>query len=455
MLTIRKAFVYFLFTSVSIFVSGFVSTAAAQSDWPNFNPCETDHLSVGEGSWIDHQAMIVYDPNQGACWLANANLAADPDVVAKLGITDINPNGSMDYATAVKWVAAMNAYNNGAGWLGHNKWQIPVAPLQDLSCGDVGTHGGSFGPGCTDSAMGNLYKVGLRMMFPNSVARPFGAQIWPIYNLKLSYYWALQNNGGTSGTNNGGQEMFAFGNGQQGGTTINDTYYYVLPMVTGSIGTPPYCPPGFTGVLPYTEGPAAFRAVFDCNTHYTWPSNANLAAVEDFGITGTITIVDTHGTYTVPLIDDGAMLFDTATQWVMAMNNRHYLDSSYWVIPATSTDLGNLFADLNMTTGDQRMLWRGNFGPFQNLQSFFYWACQRNSDGNSQSPCTGYAPPDGDSVLQWSFNFDSGFQSTSSIKQRYFLMVYYPASTPPLPSCSSTNPCHLEPSAIWSGKNGE
>src|SRR5208282_962699 len=170
--------------------------------------------------------------------------------------------------------------------------------------------------------------------------------------------------------------------------------------------------------------------------------------VEDFGITGTITIVDTHGTFTVPLMDDGAMLFDTATQWVMAMNNRHYLDSSYWVIPATSTDLGNLFADLNMTTGDQRMLWRGNFGPFQNLQSFFYWACQRNSDGNSQSPCTGYAPPDGDSVLQWSFNFDSGFQSTSSIKQRYFLMVYYPASTPPLPSCSSTNPCHLEPSAI-------
>jgi uncharacterized protein (TIGR03437 family) len=74
----------------------------------------------------------------------------------------------------------------------------------------------------------------------------------------------------------------------------------------------------------------------------------------------------------------------------------------------------------------------GTVGPFQNLQPFYYWGCQRVQSGNSQSPCTGYAPGD----LQWTFNLDAGFQPTSSLVQHFFVMVYYPvtATTGPLVS---------------------
>jgi uncharacterized protein (TIGR03437 family) len=251
-----------------------------------------------------------------------------------------------------------------------------------------------------------------------------------MHNLKASYYWAAQNNGGTSGTNNGGQEMFSFDNGIQGGTTVNDTYYYTLPMIAGTIGTPPSCPSGGTVVVPYTSGPASGGALFDCNTGYTWLADANLAASNAFGLIGNTTITYNNGrTVTAPLIDGGSMLFSTATEWIQAMNSSKYLGSSAWQIPATSKVLQELFTDLNLAAGDSRLIWTGALGTFQNLQPFFYWACQRDQSGNSESPCSGYAPADGSSQLQWSYNFDYGFQSTSAIIQKYFVTVYYPATT--------------------------
>lgn len=396
------------------------------------NPCQTTQPVSTLGSVSAGLVTIVYDPNQGVCWLANANLAADPNMQTGLGVTGINPNGSMDYATAEKWVAALNAYNNGSGYLGHNNWQLPVAALVDRTCGDIGTNGGSFGPGCSGSAFGNLYSVGLKQTFPASVASTFGATAGPVRNLKASYYWAQQNNGGTSGTNNGGQEMFSFANGIQGGTTINDTYYYVLPMVAGAIGTAPVCSANGATVVPYTTGPASGNAVYDCNTGFTWPADANLAASNAFGIAGNITITDTTRSFTVPMISGGAMLLGTATQWIQAMNTSKYLGSSAWEIPATSKVLQDLFTDLSLASGDTRLMSTASFGPFQNLQPFFYWACGRDQSGSSQSPCIGYAP----AGLQWSFDFDYGFQSTSSLIQKYFVMVYYPvtASAAPLVS---------------------
>jgi uncharacterized protein (TIGR03437 family) len=118
------------------------------------------------------------------------------------------------------------------------------------------------------------------------------------------------------------------------------------------------------------------------------------------------------------------MLLDTATQWVRAMNSSRFLGSSTWQIPATSGVLQDLFTDLNLVAGDGRLMWTGTSGPFQNLQPFYYWGCQRDQSGNSQSPCTGRAPSD----LQWSFNFDAGFQPTSSLIQQFFVMVYYPVT---------------------------
>ena len=93
------------------------------------NPCQTTQPVSTLGSVSAAQGTIVYDPNQGVCWLADANLAGEPAMRASLSVAGINPNGSMDFAAAQEWVTALNAYANGSGYLGHNNWQLPVAPL--------------------------------------------------------------------------------------------------------------------------------------------------------------------------------------------------------------------------------------------------------------------------------------------------------------------------------------
>jgi uncharacterized protein (TIGR03437 family) len=403
----------------------FLLTCIGTPAFAQTNPCRTALPVSTLGSPPVPQAPIIFDPNQSVCWLANADLAGDQNMRTALGITGVNPNGSMDYAAAQRWVAALNAYNGGAGYLGHNDWQLPVAPLVDRTCASTGTGGGSFGPLCSGSALSNLYSAGFKLTFPSSVAPAFGATVAPLRNLKSSYYWAQQDNGGTGGTSNGGQEVYSFANGIQGGVTINDNYFYMLPMIPAAIGTPPSCSAGGATVVPYAAGPAAGNAVYDCKTGYTWAADANLAASNAFGITGGVTIsASSSRTITAPKISGGAMLFDTATQWVQAMNNSRYLSSSAWQVPATSKVLQGLFTDLNLAPGDSRVMWTGTSGPFQNLQPFYYWGCQRDQSGNSQSPCTGYAPSD----LQWTFNFDAGFQPTSSLIQQFFVMVYYPVT---------------------------
>jgi hypothetical protein len=423
------------FAYAAIVLLSIVPRAIAQTEGPN--PCG----KPGE---------VVYDPYQGVCWLANANPAGNPNIVAMMGVANINPNGSMDYATALNWVAALNSFNNKVGYLGHKDWQLPATPLQDSSCADLGPNGASFGPLCTASGMGSLYYLGLRQTFPNSVAPLFGLSLPPLYDVELSYYWALQNNG----PNTGGREVFSFANGQRGGTTTKDSYHYVLPMVAAALDGVPKCSSKSALVLPYTQGHFAGRAVFDCNTGNTWLADASLAARNLFGIQGTITLQYGSRTITVPKINGGAMLFDTAPQWIAALNN----DTSYslgppaWNLPATYDQPQQLFKDLNLTNGDARIMRTGvppfrslrpplqRISSFQNLQPFFYWACVRDQSGNSQSPCNGSTAPEN---LQFTFNFDYGFQSTSALDQRFFVMVYYPA--PVLHTQASLN------AVQWSG----
>ncbi len=393
------------------------------------NPCRTAEPVSVLGSTVVPQAQIVYDPNQSVCWLANANLAGDPNMRAKLGVAGVNPNGSMDYSTAQQWVAALNAYSNGAGYLGQNNWQFPAAPLVDSTCGATGPGGASFGPLCSGSALSNLYSAGLKLNFPSSVTPGFSATVGPLHDLKSSYYWAQQND---AVTGNGEQEVYSFANGVQGGVTTTYNYFYTLPMIPGAIGTPPTCSAGAT-VIPYTAGPAAGNAVYDCQTGYTWAADANLAASNTFGVAGNVTIsASLSRTIAAPKISGGAMLLDTATQWIQAMNNSRYLGSSAWQLPATSKVLQDLFVDLGLVQGDSRFMSTVTSGPFQGLQPFYYWGCQRDRSGSSQSPCTGYAPGD----LQWTFNFDAGFQPTSALIQQFFVAVYYPVAAPAGPIVS-------------------
>lgn len=69
-----------------------------------------------------------YDTVLNITWLADANLADTND----FGVTGINANGTMTWAKANEWIAAMNSANH----LGVSNWRLPAVT-------DPGT------PGCT------------------------------------------------------------------------------------------------------------------------------------------------------------------------------------------------------------------------------------------------------------------------------------------------------------------
>jgi hypothetical protein len=391
---------------------------------------------------------IVYDANNKVYWLADANFAASPEgrkIQEESGVTGIGPNGAMDYPTAQKWVQALNAYDHGSGWLGHHNWRLPASPMKDPTCGALGPQGASFGALCEENALGKLYYTGLNLTFPDNVVANFGAAVVPFQNLQLAYYWTAAS-GGLNG-----KRVFSFVSGMADATTTNDSYYYVLPMVPqkfGPIGgAAPSCPTRSALVL-YTEGPAANQAVYDCNTGNSWSANANLAAVDPFGVTGNVPGgIEERRPYprpprpiriTGPQIVGGAMLWQTVAQWINGMNafNRGigYLGSNHWQMPDGPPDLRMLYRNLKLDdSGDARLMADGSVGPFRNLQPFFYWEeCvpDRKGSGATSADCAaGNAPPGAaGGRMNYDFTFGYGIQSTDLGALKYFVMVYYPAT---------------------------
>ena len=112
------------------------------------------------------------------------------------------------------------------------------------------------------------------------------------------------------------------------------------------------------------------------------------------------------------------------------MNATSYAGSSAWQLPDVE-DLKALFQDLGLDAGSTLFDSRRSVGPFQHLQPFFYWACQRNQKGTRQSPCNFMLhPPDNPrdgSPMRWSFNLDEGFQGTDETTKQFYVLVYYPA----------------------------
>ncbi len=373
--------------------------------------------------------QVVYDANQNVYWLADANLAGDPVVRARLGAVGlpINPNGTMDYATAQAWVTLLNHYDAGQGYLGHNDWQLPVTPPQDPSCAVLaGGSGNSFGPSCKGSALGALYSVLLGKTYPDSVVPGDANTIGPIHNLQPSFYW-------TSGVSADGSnaQTFTFATDLPFMNTTKYNYFPVLPMIAGPIGV---APTGTATLLPYSTGAAAGKAFWDPSTHTTWLADADLARSDALAISGTTTINTNNGALMPPLVDaSGAMLLSTASTWVSALNATSYAGASTgttgaWTLPAV-TDLKRLFADLGLAKGDPVFISSTGVGQFQNLQPFFYWACMRDMAGSSASPCDGTdagTALDGVTPMEWSFDFESGFQGTDENTKQFYVMVYRP-----------------------------
>jgi hypothetical protein len=380
---------------------------------------------------------IIYDANQKLCWLGDANLAGNPAARAHVTLAPknrdgstpvINPDGTMDYQTALNWVNALNRYNGGEGWLSHHNWQLPTNPGVDKTCTSVNND--NFGVLCTGDAMGNLYNVGLARTYPNSVAPRFFTLVWPFFNLQPGLYW-------TTDVNGGGQVTFSFNTGDSGANTTKYNYFHVLPMTKALLGP---VPKG-SGVVPYLSGPGAGKAVYDKTTGRSWTLNANLPAEDDFGVKEKTTITSKvdGSVLTVPLVDaDGAVYFSAvdpkaAGGWIESMNDSDYAGTQSWELPSLD-DLVHLYKDLGLKAGDTRMEWPSFVGPFSHLQPGFYWGCVRaSSNPDSNGPCdlSKNAPtaPGKAIAMEWSFNFDDGFTGTDSNDKAFYVMVYFPAPT--------------------------
>jgi hypothetical protein len=167
-----------------------------------------------QGANVDHHAMYVWpmiagqadagspaakatiwdrtgDPGvrgkTGISWLADANVAHDPQFLQAVKATglSINADGSMDHKTADSLVALMRKYK----YLGSGEWMLPVAA--STNCQINGKTGTTGGYGCNVSGMGHLYYDVFKLAAGSSVDEPADvAQVKPFTNVQPSLYWA-------------------------------------------------------------------------------------------------------------------------------------------------------------------------------------------------------------------------------------------------------------------------
>jgi hypothetical protein len=361
--------------------------------------------------------LIVHDSRLLVSWLADGNLAAKQT----FGVSGINSSGSMDHATAVRWVQAMNAFNNGGGYLGHNNWQLPTTPDNDSHCERTGRHGESFGFNCSGSALGSLYYDALGFREPNTAVPIPDTVTGPFSSFQPYLYWSKS----PAADPQQGFVSFSFNTGFQGANVWRN-HLYVLPMIKGKL---PGIPPATGEGLQVNPGG---QTVYDPALQITWLANANLAAKQTFGIAG--------------ISPDGSMDHNTALLWIDAMNKadrgRGYLGQTHWDLPDTGPSdpscsmkgttgfdcagsaMGELYyKQLRFLSGQSAVATPDvKVGPFHNIQPYLYWACAAQT---AQSACQTKGPADG---FEWNFSFGNGFQGTNLTKNYLYVMVYYTGS---------------------------
>ena len=381
----------------------------------------------------------VYDSVNNINWLADANLAASNrfglPVCASSGSQQscVNASGSMHYDVAVAWVAAMNAAN----YLGHKNWQLPTTPLIDKTCPKVGPNGGSFGFGCTLGALDSMYNA-LGLKPPNTAVSIPSNTVGPFSNIQPYLYWSQS----STAVATQGNATFSFATGWQGANTLPN-FLYVLPMLPGKIpGSPSATGTGL-------QVSADKQTVYDPITNITWLANANLAATNDFGLPR----CTDPTTPALCVAQDGAMTFDSATQFIANMNNAAYLGQKNWQMPTidaancpgyncsgNANPMGNLFyVQLGFSQGASAVVVPDiTVGPFHNIQPYLYWTCGGDT---IQSPCQAAGPAPN---FEWSYSFGSGFQGTDLLANDLYVTAYYvgPPSTanpPAVPANSVVN----------------
>ncbi len=366
---------------------------------------------------LSPSGFTVYDFVSGVNWLADTNLAATnrfglPLCAGSGNQVCVNASGSMNYQSAAAWVSAMNAAN----YLGHSNWQLPTTPIVDNNCGKVGPQGNSFGFGCTASALGSLYYNALGLKAPNTAVPIPANTAAPFSNFQPYLYWSQ-----TSAAAQG-YATFSFASGFQGANTAPN-FLYVLPMIPGKIAGTPVATSTALQVNP--DG----RTVYDPVANVTWLANANLAATNTFGLPP----CKDPTTPASCVNADGAMTWDSASQFILNMNGAGYLGQKNWELaPIDSTcngyncngagnPMGALYYNqLNLTRGTPvGAVPNVIVGPFHNIQPYLYWACQA---ATIQGACQTDGPAPN---FEWSFSFGNGFEGTDLQANDLYATAYY------------------------------
>jgi len=390
-----------------------------------------DAQRIASGRFVpSSDGLAVHDSLLHVTWIADANLPAKQP----FGLP-VRQSGAMTYQIARRWVAALNASNRGAGYLGRNNWTLPATPATDDTCSVAkGPHGNSFGFDCINSPMGSLYYKGLGFRQPNTAVPIPPGVVGPFRNFQPYLYWTMS---GTekneknprAARRDNGDHTFSFNTGCQGGN-VSSHVMYVLPMIPGALaGTKPA--PGKD-----LQPSADKQTVYDPIANVTWLANANLAAEQRFGVAG--------------VVADGAMTRAAADEFIKAMNsadhNKGYLGQNRWQLPPANPDptcsnpdggyncSGNPLSGL-YTTHLLRILGLAAgepvvktpdiaIGPFHNIQPYLYWSC---AGAAKTTACSGEPAAPG---FQWSFSFGNGFQGTDAIGNTLYVMVYAPDPAP-------------------------
>ena len=373
----------------------------------------------------------VYDTVHHLIWLRDANLAATNTFGLPLcdgsGIDPcVNASGSMDYASAMAWIAAMNAYGSN-GYLGHHDWQLPVTPAKDPTCAKIGANGDRFGFDCQQNALGYLYYKALKLSAPETAVPMPDNTVGPFNNFQPYFYWSQSGGGGLPAD----IAVFSFNSGSQGGATMGN-FMYVLPMIAGEMLGVPTPSGNDLHVNPGGE------TVYDPGTNDTWLADANLAASKTFGLPRCDGPIDPE----ICIAKDGSMSWETANQFIAAMNafdhGVGYLGQTNWQLPpveascptfgcaGTRNPMGNLYyTQLNFGVGEPVVPTPSiAVGPFHHVQPYLYWSCQGTKIENA---CTVFDPP---LTAQWGFSFGNGFLGTERLEAEYYVTAYAPGCDP-------------------------
>jgi hypothetical protein len=134
----------------------------------------------------DRTAQSGVPGKTGVSWLANANIASDPNFLKTVHATGLNirSDGAMELKTAQSLISLMQQYK----YLGRPDWALSLANATNCTLNGKST---SYGYHCNASAMGHLYYDVFKLNPGASVADPTDIPtVKPFSNVQPSLYWA-------------------------------------------------------------------------------------------------------------------------------------------------------------------------------------------------------------------------------------------------------------------------